>query len=136
MALKWIDLTSISRRTVPNAWDFIAFALMLAVFVAVAHASRGMTAHLPPPNISLITLDYASLPYYALRTTLRMFLALCASFIFTFLYATLAAKSKRAELVLIPLLDVLQSVPVLGFLSFTVTYDSSWHDLFSHYDWK
>ena len=122
MAQKWIDLTSFNRRSVPNVWDFIAFAMILAVFIAVAQGSRGMTAHLPPPNVSNITLDYASLPYYALRTTLRMFLALIASFIFTFAYATLAAKSKRAELVLIPLLDVLQSVPVLGFLSFTVTF--------------
>ena len=122
MAHKWIDFTSFNRRSVPNIWDFIAFAMILAVFVAIAHASRGMTAHLPPPNVTSVTLDYAGLPYYALRTTLRMFLALIASFIFTFAYATLAAKSKRAELVMVPLLDVLQSVPVLGFLSFTVTF--------------
>ena len=122
MAQKWIDLTSFNRRSVPNVWDFIAFAMIVAVFIAVAQASRGMTAHLPPPNVSSVSLDYASLPYDALRTTLRMFLALICSFIFTFVYATLAAKSKRAELVLIPLLDVLQSVPVLGFLSFTVTF--------------
>ena len=49
-----------------------------------------------------------------------MFAALAASLIFTFTYATLAAKSRRAEMVLIPLLDILQSVPILGFLSFTV----------------
>ena len=41
---------------------------------------------------------------------------------FTFIYGTLAAKSRRAEMVLIPLLDVLQSVPVLGYLSFTVVF--------------
>ena len=51
-----------------------------------------------------------------------MFLALGASLLFTLTYATLAAKSRRAEVVLIPLLDVLQSVPILGFLSFTVTF--------------
>ncbi len=51
-----------------------------------------------------------------------MFLALAASLAFTLTYATLAAKSRRAETVLIPLLDVLQSVPILGFLSFTVTF--------------
>jgi NitT/TauT family transport system permease protein len=38
--------------------------------------------------------------------------------------ATLAAKSRRAETVLIPLLDVLQSVPVLGYLSFIVFFVS------------
>jgi len=37
-------------------------------------------------------------------------------------YATLAAKSRRAEMILIPVLDILQSVPILGFLSFTVTF--------------
>ena len=63
-----------------------------------------------------------SLPYYALRTTLRMFVAIAASLVFTFTYATIAAKSRRAEIVLIPLLDILQSVPILGFLSFTVTF--------------
>ncbi|MGD0023196.1 MAG: ABC transporter permease subunit [Xanthobacteraceae bacterium] len=63
-----------------------------------------------------------ALPGYALRTTLRMLAALVASLIFTFTYATLAAKSRRAEVVLIPLLDVLQSVPVLGYLSFTVVF--------------
>jgi NitT/TauT family transport system permease protein len=51
---------------------------------------------------------------YAVRTTLRMLAALLTSLIVTLLYATAAAKSRRAEIVLIPVLDVLQSVPVLG----------------------
>ena len=53
---------------------------------------------------------------------MRMLAALVASLVFTFTYATLAAKSRRAEMVLIPLLDVLQSVPILGYLSFTVVF--------------
>ena len=57
-----------------------------------------------------------------MRTTLRMFAALAASLLFTFTYGTAAAKSRRAALVLIPLLDVLQSVPILGFLTFTVVF--------------
>ncbi len=80
--------------------------------IAPLVASRGATISLSP----------AALPNYALRTTLRMLAALLASLIFTFLYATPAAKSRRAETVLIPLLDVLQSVPVLGYLSFTVVF--------------
>src|ERR1700683_1911823 len=51
-----------------------------------------------------------------------MFAALVASLIFTFTYATLAAKSRRAEMGLIPGLDILQSVPILGFLSFPVAF--------------
>lgn len=69
-----------------------------------------------------ISLDPAALPGYALHTTLRMFVALAASTLFTLTYATAAAKSKRAGSVLIPLLDVLQSVPILGYLSFTVLW--------------
>ena len=73
----------------------------------------------PPPEISLAP---AALPNYALRTTLRMLLALGVSLVFTFTYGTLAAKNRRAEMVLVPLLDVLQSVPVLGYLSFTAVF--------------
>ena len=76
--------------------------------------------YLPGQQISL-SLDPMHLPMYALRTVLRMVAALVASLLFTFTYATLAAKSRRAEEVLVPLLDILQSVPILGFLSVTVT---------------
>jgi NitT/TauT family transport system permease protein len=121
MAVRWIEIPAFSRRG-PNYWDAIALAMIIALFVTIAEGARGMTAPLSSPDTAPITLDYWALPYYALRTTLRMFLALGASFLFTLVYATLAAKSRRAEMVLIPVLDVLQSVPVLGFLSFTVTF--------------
>ena len=74
----------------------------------------------PNGSSAPISLDPANLPEYALRTTLRMFAAMVASLVFTFAFATLAAKSRKAELVIVPVLDILQSVPVLGFLSFTV----------------
>lgn len=122
MTLKWPDFPSINRRAIPNYWDIVALTMIVAVFVAVAQGARDMTAPLQAPEAASVSLDYWNLPYYALRTTLRMFAALGLSFLFTFTYATLAAKSRRAEVVLIPILDVLQSVPVLGFLSFTVTF--------------
>jgi len=121
MAVRWSILASLTRRASPNYWDLIAFTMIVAVFVVIANGSRGIVAALPPPGATTVSLDYGNLPYYALRTVLRMFIALAFSFLFTFTYATLAAKSRRAEMVLIPILDVLQSVPVLGFLSFTVT---------------
>ena len=109
-------------KSLPNLWDAAALILVLGVLVLMSYGSRGMTAPLNAPETAALSLDYWQLPYYALRTTLRMFAAMIASLIFTFTYATLAAKSRRAEMVLIPLLDVLQSVPILGFLSFTVTF--------------
>ena len=116
------NIASAGRRVLPNQWDLIAFAGIMAVLTAVAKSYHGISAPLPPPSEPAISLDYGNLPYYALRTTLRMFAALAASFVFTFTYATLAAKSRRLEIVLVPVLDVLQSVPILGFLSFTVTF--------------
>jgi NitT/TauT family transport system permease protein len=70
---------------------------------------------------STVSTDPANLPYYAARSLLRMFAALGLSVVFTFVYATAAARLRRAEKVLIPLLDILQSVPILGFLSITIT---------------
>ncbi|MBC3948927.1 ABC transporter permease subunit [Pseudomonas folii] len=69
-----------------------------------------------------MSLDLVQLPAYTLRTTLRMFAALFVSFVFSIVIATLAAKSRRAAMVILPALDILQSVPVLGFLTFTVVF--------------
>ena len=120
--LRLNTFVSAGRRALPNQWDLIAFAAILAVLTAVARTYHGISAPLPAPTESPISLDYGQLPYYAFRTVLRMFAALAASLVFTFTYATLAAKSRRAEMVLVPVLDILQSVPILGFLSFTVTF--------------
>jgi len=116
------DIASMRHRVLPNQWDVLAFVAIMAALVATVRGYHGMAVPLPTPNEPVIDLDYWNLPYYALRTTLRMFAALVASLVFTFTYATLAAKSRRAEMVLIPLLDILQSVPILGFLSFTVAF--------------
>jgi NitT/TauT family transport system permease protein len=88
----------------------------------VARVGAGALVSFEPPNIvPAIDLDPRNLPYYAGRSTLRMFIALFFSTVFTLVYGYIAAKSRRAERVMIPLLDILQSVPVLGFLSITVT---------------
>ena len=109
-------------RLWPNFYDFAIFILIAGVFAAIAHGARGMVAPAAWLASDPVTLDPANLPDYALRTTLRMFAAILASLVFTFVVATLAAKSRRAELVILPALDILQSVPVLGFLTFTVVF--------------
>ncbi|HXP93730.1 MAG TPA: ABC transporter permease subunit [Candidatus Binatia bacterium] len=94
----------------------------LAILAVIAKVGAGaFVGFTPPKNVPSVSLDPRNLPYYAGRSTLRMFVALAASFVFTFAYGYVAARSKYAERVLIPLLDILQSVPVLGFLSITVT---------------
>jgi NitT/TauT family transport system permease protein len=106
----------------PNLYDLAIFILIAAAFVLAAHGARQMAAPATHLVSDPIVLDPANLPEYALRTTLRMFAAIFASLLFTFVVATLAAKSRKAELVIVPALDILQSVPVLGFLTFTVAY--------------
>ena len=113
---------SAQRRRRFGRWDAVAVLLFLAVLILVADAGRGVVNPLPVSGASGITLDPAALPGYALRTALRMLAALMCSLIFTLTYATAAAKSRRAEMILIPILDILQSVPILGFISVTVTY--------------
>ena len=110
------------KRALPNFYDLVLFAFIAAAFAALAHGAREMEAPLASLHLAPVTLDPAKLPEYALRTTLRMFAAILASLVFTFVAATLAAKSRKAELVVIPALDILQSVPVLGFLTFTVVF--------------
>ncbi|MBC8748065.1 MULTISPECIES: ABC transporter permease [Paraburkholderia] len=109
-------------RVLPNRWDFVAFPLIICL---IAMASIGFHETLAPMSTlktQAISLDPANLPEYAMRTTLRMLAAMVASLFFTLSYGTLAAKSRRAGLVLVPILDILQSVPVLGYISFTVTF--------------
>jgi NitT/TauT family transport system permease protein len=105
-----------------SRWDILAVLLVLGLLVFLAEASR----HLFEPLTSLqqqpLSLDPRNLPEYAARTTLRMLIAMVLSLIFTFTYATLAAKNKTAERILVPLLDILQSVPILGFISVTVVF--------------
>jgi NitT/TauT family transport system permease protein len=95
---------------------------MVVVVIAIGSGARQMLSPFTAAAMPEISLSPLALPVYALRTTIRMLAALLASLAFTFAYATLAAKSRRAEMVLIPLLDVLQSIPVLGYLSFTVVF--------------
>ena len=94
---KFYSFTTAGRRLLPNHWDLIALAAIMAVLAGIARTYHGITAPLPAANTPIISLDYWALPYYALRTALRMFAALAASLVFTFTYATLAAKSRRAR---------------------------------------
>jgi len=96
--------------------------LVVGVLILLGGGARQMIEPAAHVQAVPISLSPEALPLYTLRTVLRMLAALVASVLFTLTYATLAAKSRRAEMVLIPLLDVLQSVPVLGYLSFTVVF--------------
>ncbi|WP_176049858.1 ABC transporter permease subunit [Burkholderia sp. BCC1644] len=109
-------------RVLPNRWDAVAFPLIIGILAMAIVGFHETMAPIGVLQTQKISLDPSNLPEYALRTTLRMLAAMVASLAFTLVYGTLAAKSRRAGMVLIPILDILQSVPVLGYISFTVTF--------------
>jgi NitT/TauT family transport system permease protein len=101
-------------------FNILAFLMIAMVFVLFVWGFQKIKVPIVAKE-NQITLDYFNLLEYSMRTTLRMFFALVASMIFTLIYATLAAKNKYCEQILIPLLDILQSIPILGYISFTIT---------------
>ncbi|MEB0045918.1 MULTISPECIES: ABC transporter permease subunit [unclassified Pseudomonas] len=109
-------------RLLPNRWDLIALPLVIGFLLFFSIGAHETWAPISTLQSEEISLDPANLPEYAMRTTLRMLAAMVASLVFTLIYGTLAAKSRRAEKLLVPVLDILQSVPVLGYISFTVTF--------------
>jgi NitT/TauT family transport system permease protein len=122
MEQRWgLPVIAWPSRLRPNYWDLVALPLVLGLVALVAWGGLAMSARYQLGEGLAISLDPWRLPEYALRTVLRMVGALIASLVFSLAYAALAAKSRQAEKILIPVLDILQSVPILGFLSITVT---------------
>ncbi len=112
--------SGLAHWTYPNWWDAIGLCMVLSMFGLLALGAKSMATpyHLGEPIA--ISLDPSYLPYYAFCSVLRMALALIFSLLFTFIVGTIAAKSQQARRLIIPLIDILQSVPVLGYLSITV----------------
>src|SRR6516162_6553547 len=122
MEQRWgLPLIAWPSRLRPNYWDLVALPLVLGLVALVAWGGMAMSVRYHVGEVLPISLDPWRLPEYAVRTVLRMGAALIASLAFSLAYAALAAKNRRAEKILIPVLDILQSVPILGFLSITVT---------------
>ncbi|MFF8911960.1 ABC transporter permease [Streptomyces sp. NPDC015032] len=105
--LSWVDLA-------------IAAAVLVLLYVTL-RVGQGTTVSFHPNQSVKVDTDPSRLPYDAARSLLRMFIALAVATVFTFVYAYAAARSRRLERILIPALDILQSVPVLGFLTVAVT---------------
>jgi len=121
MRLERLPISVLTTRYVPGGWDVLAFVLVFVFFIYAAQAAHGLTGSLAGLEATPISLAPSALVGYSARTALRMVIAMLASLLFTFTYATLAAKSRRAEVILIPLLDFLQSVPILSF-SLTILF--------------
>ena len=108
------------RRPAGSRWSW-SFLIDIAVFLFVLAGIYGVYAigHTwlgPVPLQAEISQSPRALPLYALYSVVRIGVAYALSLVFALAYGYLAARSKRAEIVLLPLLDILQSIPVLSFL--------------------
>jgi NitT/TauT family transport system permease protein len=94
--------------------DAVVFAGLLAILYALFASGRIMFAPFTP--VANISSSPRALPLYAAYSLVRISIAYVLSLLFALGYGLAAAKSERAAKVLLPLLDILQSIPVLSFL--------------------
>ncbi|HEY9103846.1 ABC transporter permease [Chitinimonas sp.] len=106
--------------TRPNRWDWAVLPILLGILAAVTFGAMQMSRPFAVGQELPISLDPLYLPYYLLRTILRMFIALGFSLLFSVLFAAIAAKYRAAEKAMLPALDILQSVPILGFQAIAI----------------
>lgn len=100
--------------------DVFLISVLIFIFWSVLHFGKGMVIHFDETVVLQIDSSPYQIPYYAGRTLLRMWIAFTISLFFAIAVGYAAAKSKAARAIILPALDILQSVPVLGFLSATV----------------
>lgn len=103
-----------------NQWDVFILLILFGIFTALGWGAQQMATPYQLGETIEISLSPWMLPQYAVRTVIRMAIALFFSLLFTFTVGTLAAKSRRAEMFIIPFIDIMQSVPILGFLSISI----------------
>ena len=119
-----LSATQLDAAETKRAFTWVDLVVLLGVFGllwTVLHFGQGMIVRFNENQSPEISTDVRNIPYYAGRTVLRMWLAFGLSLLFTFAVGYAAAKNRVARSIILPTLDILQSVPVLGFLSITVT---------------
>jgi len=114
------QLTSYEEKQGFGWIDGLVMAVLFGLLWSVLHFGKGMLVHFDPADKLTIDSSASMIPYYAGRTLLRMWIAFAFSLFFAISAGYLAAKNRRARALILPALDILQSVPVLGFLSATV----------------
>lgn len=104
-----------TRRLINGSLSFIALAAIMALFFAY----RSHALHLIPRKVPV---SAAHLPYYAFCSFYRMLAAYIIALIFSIIYGMAAARSRVYERILIPAIDIAQSVPVVGFFPAAVYF--------------
>ncbi|MBI1859891.1 MAG: ABC transporter permease subunit [Deltaproteobacteria bacterium] len=107
-----LSRVTLNRRA--SLGDFVVIGLLIGIIYSLVVFGREWRAEFRPTFE--ISLSFSTLPYYSLLSAMRGLFAYVLSLLFTLIVGYWAAKSPTAEKLIIPILDVLQSIPVLGFL--------------------
>ncbi len=114
MTLTTLGKTVFQKRTWPLLTEVLIFGVGLTLFYGILVLARTWFGPLTP--VASISRHPSALPLYAAYSLLRIAIAYALSLIFTLVYSYIAAYNTKAERIMIPLLDILQSIPVLSFL--------------------
>ena len=114
---RWGKIFALPRRSDGgrSAWyadAAVGLGLFALFYLVVLLATAGRAHHVRPE----ISLAYGALPLYAVYSLARMAIAYVLSLVFSLVYGYIAATNERAQQVLIPILDILQSIPILSFM--------------------
>ncbi|MGN6369870.1 MAG: ABC transporter permease [Phycisphaerae bacterium] len=113
-------MTSALKRRAPLGIDLVLLAALAGIAGGVILFGERFTS--PFTDKVSIDLSYWALPRYVLYTAMRGIAAYLLSLTFTLVYGTSAAHSPKAERVMLPILDILQAIPVLSFLPGAVLF--------------
>ena len=105
-----------------NYNDLIVLAILVCVSALLVLGWRDMHSTFEVGQTYKISLSLDQLPYYTLRSMMRMVIGLVFSFAFAVIFGALSAKFKAIERVVLPFVNFMESVPLVGFLTFTTVY--------------
>lgn len=112
--------TSVFRKSYLN--DFIVIAIGVFFIAFFIRAWGDMHGDFNEQNVSAINLDAWNLLYYSLRTSMRFLLGMAWSLLFSVVFAVLAARYAPLRRAILPFVNFMESVPLVGFLTFTTVY--------------
>ena len=121
-----------------NKWDLLFLLFIFLVIFVISSVCSNLGGNIDYNNINMLTkyehlsTNLWKLPIYIANTIVRILIALLISLVFSIIIGTLAAKKRKAESVIIPIIDVLQSIPILGFLTISV---AGFISIFPHSLW-
>lgn len=118
-----ITLKNNDRKRSYSLHDIVFVMLIIAALGLMYYAWIGMhQSFINEASVAAISLDPSHLPYYTLRTVMRLLIGMVWSFAFALIAGYACAKNKHVARILLPIINFMESVPLLGFLTFTTAF--------------